>query len=197
MSEKHSHYHEELTAKKASKLNYILGASQGIVGLIIGNFGFIPDSLHNIGDGVSFSDKAKATDEDNRPPDEVSRLRTRSARVLGATGIFGFVGAAVSMKIGHSESTDTIALGAAYASAVVNTVVAKMTHEHDHTEIESSEAFKDATLHAYTDFGTSWIYAASLIGERYLNIPDLANYAIAMNGMATTAIAGYTLKKID
>lgn len=198
MSNEHSHYHEEVTAKKASRLNYILGSAQGLAALVLGNFGFVPDFIHNIADGRSFADKAKATDTDSQSPEEIDKLRIRAAQILGATGIFGFVGALVSLKTGHKESTEDIALGAAFASAAVNTVVAKLTHNHSE-DSNKSEAFKDATLHAFTDFGTSWVYAASLVAERFLKVPDItnvANIAIAFNGLATTTIAGYTLKKI-
>lgn len=189
----------------AARWNGYLALSQIAMAGITANFGFIPEATHNGGDYLSFEAKARAIDEEDTSKADVKRYRKYGAAVLGLTGVAGIVGGAGAVIAGHVESTDTVAVGMAFASATVNSFIVRNTHSHDdesHTASDQcvhkhSDAFLDTKLHTATDFWTGWVYLAGLLGQKYFNNPDIANFAIAGNGLLASWAAQRTFKKIS
>ncbi|MCA9309053.1 hypothetical protein KC973_01635 [Candidatus Saccharibacteria bacterium] len=190
------HSHED-AARYGVKANALLAAAQFLIGALSGNIGFLTEAGHQTADAGSLQAKASAMNKKTRPV-RARRLRKTAACVLLAGGGLGIWGGINHIQEGTAEDDSWVELGAAVAGAAVNTAIARKTHraesEHDDDHSHGAGAEIDMIVHAMTDMGTGWLYAAGLYGERY--VPGIANYTLIANGSLIGGAGIHTLARI-
>jgi hypothetical protein len=220
-----THISPESAAGQAAWLNASMGVSQIAASVVTGNLGFIGESVHNIGDGLSFEAKRRAIVEKDEMRSR--RIRSFAARVFAVGGGFGVGAGAYEIVSRHAENTSYSAVAIAVGGAAINTIIAKRTHRavvnqetgevhamcdhehhHDHAShhhdhghhsheepTQNTAALIDTRLHAMSDAGTGWVYVGGLLAQKW-GIHDAASFAVLANGVISSLSACFTLRRI-
>lgn len=187
--------------KFAAKANGMLALAQIAFGATTGNFGFIEEAGHNLGDAGAFTAKAEAMNA-NCSDKKAKRLRRLGASIILAGASFGAAGGIIHLTNDTTESSGYIEIAGAVIGAAVNTEIARRSHgsihAHDHNQPphdHHSGASHDSKLHIAGDVATGWLYAGSLSAEHI--IPGITNYTLLVNAAIMGSIGVKTLSNIN
>lgn len=189
----------EQAVRLGARDNLLLGIGQALTGMLTGNVGFMAEAGHQAADSFSLRAKAEALRADCSAKRSL-RLRRFAAGVLVAGGLFGIAGGAKHIVEDTTEDHGSLELAAAYAGAVINTVVARRAHgthhhEDDHAHNHSAGAALDSVVHMVTDMGTGVVYAGALTAERW--VPGATNIALIINGAVIGTAGSHTLARVS